>query len=128
MSGSIEKLVEAAREAIRGCYREPEHTVVAAVRGASGAVYVGPNVWAKIHGSCAEPVAIGAAALAGERGIAQIVAVGGEQGEDILPPCGNCRQIILAYGPAAAVVLERSGRLESVSIHDLLPESPYRSE
>ena len=53
-------LIEAAGAAIRRNYdgENFHHTVGAAVRCGSGAVYTGVNVYS-IHGACAEQVAIG---------------------------------------------------------------------
>ena len=55
-------LIEAAGAAIRRNYdgENFHHTVGAAVRCGSGAVYTGVNVYS-IHGACAEQVAIGSA-------------------------------------------------------------------
>jgi len=62
-------LIEAAGAAIRRNYdgENFHHTVGAAVRCGSGAVYTGVNVYS-IHGACAEQVAIGSAITNGERG------------------------------------------------------------
>lgn len=61
-------LIEAASAAIRRNYdgENFHHTVGAAVRCGSGAVYTGVNVYS-IHGACAEQVAIGSAITNGER-------------------------------------------------------------
>ena len=61
-------LIEAAGAAIRRNYdgENFHHTVGAAVRCGSGAVYTGVNVYS-IHGACAEQVAIGSATTNGER-------------------------------------------------------------
>ena len=60
-------LIEAAGAAIRRNYdgENFHHTVGAAVRCGSGAVYTGVNVYS-IHGACAEQVAIGSAITNGE--------------------------------------------------------------
>ena len=74
------ELIEAATEVIRRNHREGRHSVGAAVRCASGKVYVGVDVETTAYGPCAEPVAIGAAVSHGERDFVSIVAVDG--GED----------------------------------------------
>ena len=58
-------LIEAAGAAIRRNYdgENFHHTVGAAVRCGSGAVYTGVNVYS-IHGACAEQVAIGSPSAA----------------------------------------------------------------
>lgn len=115
-------LVAAARAAIRRNY-DPvryHHTVGAAVRCPGGAIYTGVNVYS-IHGACAEQVAIGAAITSGQRAFEAVVAVRGEDGEEILPPCGNCRQILADYMPECRVILPTDRGLCKIPAKDLLP-------
>lgn len=119
-------LLDAAARAIRENYDHPRHTVGAAVRCSSGAVYTGVNVESCGYGPCAEPIAIGAAITAGERELEAIVAVGGPAGARLLSPCGNCRQLVADYAPDAYVILERDGGPAKIRAGDLLPE-PYRN-
>ena len=121
------ELIRAARNAVARIYSEPRHTVIAAIRGQSGRIHLGPNVWTGFLGPCAEPVAIGAAVLAGESQIATVVAVHGGRASYILPPCGRCRQMILDYAPEARVILEEGSNIGKVSISALLPVA-YHSE
>lgn len=116
------ELIKAAREVIRANYdaEHYNHTVGAAVRCGSGNVYTGVNIFS-IHGACAEQVAIGAAITKGEREFETIVAVRGRQGEEILPPCGNCRQILHDYMPKCQVILEAEGKKKKVAAGELLP-------
>ena len=95
------ELLEAARDAIANNYDKLNqlHTVGAAVRCGSGKIYTGVNVYA-IHSACAEQVALGTAITNGEREFKSIVAVTGEHGENVIPPCGNCRQILSEIGRA----------------------------
>ena len=96
------ELIGAARRAITANYDGERyiHTVGAAVRTAGGKIYVGIDVYS-VHGACAEQVALGAAMTAGEREFTDIVAVRGPEGAELLPPCGNCRQLLSDYAPAA---------------------------
>ena len=96
------------------------HTVGAAVRCKNGRIYTGVNVYS-IHGACAEQVAIGAAITAGEREFEVIVAVEGEKGERILPPCGNCRQMLSDYMPDCMVLIPTEGEIKKVAAKELLP-------
>lgn len=116
------ELIEAAREAIRLNYDAVayHHTVGAAVRCKNGNVYRGVNVYS-MHGACAEQIAIGAAITAGEREFETIVAVRGEQGEEILSPCGNCRQILCDYMPECWVIVSADGKMKKVRAKELLP-------
>ncbi len=116
------KLIEAARAALKGAYLRHYHTVGAAVLCPSGRIYVGVNVEACGYGPCAEPIAIGAAFTAGERGISKIVAVKKRGGKfPVLSPCGNCRQLVFDYSPEAEVILVVDGRVVKARAGDLLP-------
>jgi cytidine deaminase len=116
------QLVQAAIDVISKSFREERHTVGAAVLGVSGKMYVGVNVESCGYGPCAEPIAIGAAISQGEKDFTTIVAVGGWNTRfPVLPPCGNCRQLVWDYESEAMVILEKDGSLIKVKIGDLLP-------
>lgn len=117
-----ETLILAAQEAIRANYDAVRcnHTVGAAVRCKSGKVYVGVNVYS-LHGACAEQVALGTAITQGEREFEAIVAVRGEKGEEIIPPCGNCRQMLNDYMAECEVILSAEGKRMKVRAKELLP-------
>lgn len=121
-------LIAQARDAIRRNYDSvhENHTVGAAVRCADGSIFCGINVYA-IHGACAEQVALGTAITAGQRDFTTIVAVRGENGEEIIPPCGNCRQILSDYAPECAIIIDADGTLVKILAHELLPFA-YHSE
>lgn len=88
----------------------------------SGQIYTGVNVYS-LHGACAEQVAIGAAITNGERQFEVIVAVRGENGEEIIPPCGNCRQILYDYMLECEVILIANSEKIKVKAEALLPFS-----
>lgn len=113
------ELISAAQAAIVKNYDNVNfnHTVGAAVRCKNGDIYVGVNVYS-IHGACGEQIAIGNAITNGQREFVSIVAVRGENGEEILPPCGNCRQILADYAPDCEVILSTKGK---VVASELLP-------
>lgn len=115
------ELIEMAKEAIGKNYDGERflHTVGAALRTKEGKVYVGVNVYS-VHGACAELVALGAAITAGEREFETIVAVNGEDGE-VMPPCGNCRQLLSDYMREGFVILKDGGALARVPVKDLIP-------
>ena len=97
------------------------HTVGSALRCKNGKVYLGVNCYA-IHGSCAEFISIGAAITAGEREFDTIVAVHEHAQNSLLPPCGNCRQMLFEYSPDIKVILNGpSGQPVKADIKDLLP-------
>ena len=107
------ELIAEAKKAIHLNYDQEHHnhTVGAAVRCKSGKVYVGVNLYS-LHGACAEQVAIGTAITNGEREFDAIVAVRGKEGEEIISPCGNCRQILHDYMPDCDVIVSARGELK----------------
>ena len=113
------ELIEAARNVIRRNYDSVHwwHTVGAAVRTGNGKVYTGVNCDSVSHGACAEVIAIGSAVTAGEREFDTIVAVRGGESEAILPPCGNCRQMMYLYDRNMHVIVSEDTK---ISIQELL--------
>lgn len=124
LTGKDYELIEAAQKAIHSNYDEENynHTVGSAVRCKNGKIYVGVNVYS-LHGACAEQIAIGTAITCGERYFETIVAVRGKNGEEIIPPCGNCRQILHDYMPACEVILSVNGENKKIKAEELLPFS-----
>ena len=118
------ELLSQAQKAIQMNYDEINlnHTVGAAVLCKNGKIYAGINVYS-LHGACAEQVAIGTAVTNGERDFEAIVAVRGKSGDEVIPPCGNCRQILHDYMPDCQVILSINGELKKVKANDLLPFS-----
>lgn len=127
MNALLEKdyeLIAEAKKAIRLNYDQEKenHTVGAAIRCKNGKVYVGVNVYS-LHGVCAEQVAIGTAITNGERDFDTVVAVRGKEGEEIIPPCGNCRQILHDYMPNCDVIISVDGEPKKIKAKELLPFS-----
>lgn len=118
------KLIEIAKETIKRNYDKENfnHTVGSALRCKNGKIYNGVNVYT-LHGACGEMIAIGSAITAGEREFDCIVAIRGEEGEEILPPCGNCRQLLSDYMPDCDVILKDGEKLIKVKAKELLPYS-----
>jgi cytidine deaminase len=126
LSAADAELIEKAREVISRNYdaEGERHTVGAAVRCGNGKIYAAVNVY-DIHGACAEVVVIGTAVTAGERDFRCIVAVRGAEGEEVLPPCGNCRQILADYAPDCEVILPGPDGCIKMTARDLLPGAYY---
>ncbi|BFK82139.1 hypothetical protein I3900191A7_22840 [Clostridium baratii] len=82
-------------------------------------MYIGVNAYS-VLGTCAEMIAIGSAISYGEREFECIVAVRGEKGEEILAPCGNCRQLLNDYMPHGDVIINKSEGARNVKISELL--------
>lgn len=115
-------LISLAQNTIQMNYDDENynHTVGAAVRCKSGKIYVGVNVYS-LHGACAEQIAIGTAITNGERAFETIVAVRGKRGEEIIPPCGNCRQLLCDYAPMCEVIIVVNGKTKKVCAKELQP-------
>ncbi len=97
------------------------HTVGCAIRCKNGKIYTGVNCDG-IHGSCAEYITMGIAISAGEREFDTIVAVYEKHLNCVIPPCGNCRQMLLEYAPDIKVIVnDENGNLIKVAANDLLP-------
>lgn len=99
--------------------------VGAALRTASGAVFVGANVEnaAYPEGLCAEASAIAAMASAGERQIEVIVTVC--EGEALGSCCGGCRQKIREFATADTLIHNAGpeGVRRTFTMEELLPAS-----
>ena len=97
------------------------HTVGCALLCKNGKVYTGVNCDG-IHGSCAEYITMGMAISAGEREFDTIVATHEKALNGVVPPCGNCRQMLFEYCPDIKVIVNNEeGNLIKVSARDLLP-------
>lgn len=97
------------------------HTVGCALLCKNGKIYNGVNCDG-IHGSCAEYVTMGIAISAGEREFDTIVAVHDKHHNSVIPPCGNCRQMLFEYCPDIKVIVnDENGELIKVKARDLLP-------
>ena len=97
------------------------HTVGCALLCKNGHIYQGVNCDG-IHGACAEYVTMGIAISAGEREFDTIVAVHEKHVNSVIPPCGNCRQMLLEYCPDIQVIVnDEQGKLIKVRARDLLP-------
>ncbi|TYB80497.1 cytidine deaminase [Maritimibacter fusiformis] len=99
--------------------------VGAAIRAASGKVYVGVNVEnaAYPEGTCAEAGAIAAMVASGDTEIAEVAVVGDAPAP--VTPCGGCRQKIAEFAPKGVVVTmgTMTGKTLTMKIEELLPEA-----
>jgi len=125
VSGSDELL--AAAVAVRANAYAPysNFAVGAAVRGASGRIFVGANVENASYpvGTCAEAGAIAAMIAAGERRIVEVLVLG--EGPRPLTPCGACRQRLAEFADPDTLVHagDPAGIRASYSLGALLPEA-----
>ncbi|MDE4189768.1 cytidine deaminase [Phaeobacter gallaeciensis] len=97
--------------------------VGAAIRAASGTVYVGCNVEnvAYPEGTCAEAGAIAAMVASGETQLAEVYVIA--DSPDPVPPCGGCRQKLAEFGSGEVSVTmgTTAGAERRTTIADLLP-------
>ncbi len=123
---AVGELFEAARAVQANAHVPYSHfRVGAAIRSASGTVYVGCNVEnaAYPEGLCAEASAIAAMVSAGERSIRTLVTIC--DGDALATPCGGCRQKIREFADERTVVHAAGpeGVRATYRLHELLPDS-----
>jgi cytidine deaminase len=99
--------------------------VGAAIRAASGKVYLGVNVEnaAYPEGTCAEAGAIAAMVAAGETEIAACAVVG--DAPEPVTPCGGCRQKLAEFAPPGVEITmaNMAGEVVTMKIEELLPRA-----
>lgn len=117
------ELIEEARCIISKRFKEDYHHVGAALKTKSGKVFSAVHLEAYVGriAVCAEAIAIGMAAAAGDTEIETIVAVD-RQGQ-VVSPCGMCRELISDYAADCRVLLSEE---ESIPINELLPKKYQR--
>ena len=122
----MSELFEKARAVREHAYAPySQFKVGAAIRSASGKIFIGCNVEnaAYPEGVCAEAGAISAMIAGGETKISEICIVADTS--QPIAPCGGCRQKLAEFStPETAVILARSkGEVTRRTVGDLLPES-----
>ena len=136
LSAADEKLIAAARAAIKRRYRDDWQEVGAALRTRSGKIFTGVNLDAYLGrmAVCAEAVALGRAVVdvGGNVGIDTIVAVrhpppdAKDQNITVVSPCGACRELIFDYDRKARVIVPNGIEPAAVPITELLPNKYTR--
>lgn len=123
LSQSDVELYTAARQLLLTAHHSENHRVAAAMRGASGAIYLGLHIGSKRINVCAESSALANARIAQEASIESSVAVSmDEHGEpQVTNPCGVCRELLRNYGAGATVLVDAGGEVGTVGLAELLP-------
>ncbi|GAA4036766.1 cytidine deaminase [Arthrobacter methylotrophus] len=123
LSPSDVELYTAARQLLLTAHHGENHRVAAAMRGASGAIYLGLHVGSKRINVCAESSALANARIAQEASIKSTVAVSmDERGEpQVTNPCGVCRELLRNYGAQTTVLVDAGGEVGTVNLEELLP-------
>ncbi|MBT8459447.1 MAG: cytidine deaminase [Boseongicola sp.] len=97
--------------------------VGAALKSASGAVYVGCNVEniAYPEGTCAEAGAIAAMIAAGETQFVEAAVIA--ESPSPVPPCGGCRQKLAEFAVEGAriAMATTDGGVQEMPVSELLP-------
>lgn len=97
--------------------------VGAAMRAASGRIYIGANVENVSYpvGTCAEEAALAAMIVAGETEVVEAYVIA--DSPEPVPPCGACRQRLKEFGKNDVTVWmgTTEGKEEATTIGDLLP-------
>jgi cytidine deaminase len=119
------ELIENARAIIAQRFKEDYHHIGSALRTKSGKVFSAVHLEAYVGrvAVCAEAIAIGMAAAAGDTELEAIVAVD-RQGR-VVSPCGICRELISDYSPDCKVITTET---ESMNIRELLPRKYRRTD
>ena len=123
--GARERLVRAARKAMKNAYAPFSHFKVgAAILTSKGDIFAGCNVENSSYGmtNCAERTAIFSAVA--EKGPAlEILAIAVTNAQGVpCSPCGACRQVIYEFGPDAVVFYQGQQGDKESHITELLPE------
>ncbi|BCW70060.1 hypothetical protein [Arthrobacter sp. NicSoilB8] len=123
LDASDVELYEAARGMLLAAHHSENHRVAAAMRGGSGAIYLGLHIGAKRLNVCAESSALANARMAQEASIHSVVAVSmdGRGEPQVTNPCGLCRELLRSYGTETSVLVDAGGEVGKVRIKDLLP-------
>ncbi|MGA0332703.1 MAG: cytidine deaminase [Kiritimatiellia bacterium] len=126
MNEKESKLIENARCLIKERFKENYHHIASSLVTRSGKEFTAVHLEANVGrvAVCAEAIAIGMAAAAGDTEIETIVAV--NRNGDVVSPCGMCRELISDYSPNSNVIVENRNELISVSVKDLLPNKYAR--
>ena len=121
MSADLRSAASAVRKNAHAPYSN--FKVGAAIRAASGTIYVGCNVEnvAYPEGTCAEAGAIAAMVAAGETRLTEAYVIASSPMP--VTPCGGCRQKLAEFADAdVSVTMATTGGVEQVaSVGDLLP-------
>lgn len=117
-------LVDDARDIREKAYAPySKFKVGAAIKAASGKIYVGCNVEnvAYPEGNCAEAGAIAAMIADGETKITEVAVIADSSAP--VPPCGGCRQKLAEFsnGDVVVTMATISGEQVETTVGDLLP-------
>ena len=119
-------LTEAARAIIRLRQKEDWHHVGCALRTCEGRIFEAVHLEAFVGrvAVCAEAIALGMGAAAGDTDIDTLVAV--NRAGEVVAPCGMGRELISDYAPQARVIVPGASGPVVVPVLELLPNKYVR--
>lgn len=120
---TINMLLEIAGETKENAYAPYSgFQVGAALLSSDGKIYRGCNVENVSFGAtnCAERTALFSAIAEGHR---NFTAIAISAGDDIIFPCGICRQVLAEFSPELCVICAKKDGYEVFSLSELLPHS-----
>ncbi|MFN8670330.1 MAG: cytidine deaminase [Gemmatimonadaceae bacterium] len=125
-SAGADALVAVARAVMNRAYAPYSgFRVGAALQAEDGRVFAGCNVENSSYpaGICAERSAVASAIADGAHAFSTIVV--STEADVPTPPCGICRQVLVEFAPALAIVsVTTTGATATWNLRDLLP-SPF---
>lgn len=127
------ELIEAALGCLRSFRRADGAkfgNVSAAVASSTGQIYLGVNLFtpASAVNICAEKIALGAMATAGEYEPAKVVALWRPRDREdvhVVPPCGWCREFISQLQPNGVDTIVVLGNEDETHLSQLLPRNDW---
>jgi len=119
-------MLDLARRAMECAYAPYSNFAVGAVvRGANGRLYAGCNVENAAYplGHCAEASAIAHMVMDGERRVIEALVMG--RGDELVTPCGGCRQRLREFADASLPVhvAGPEGVRRTLTLDELLPHA-----
>ena len=118
-----EKLFHAAKKARKHAYTPYSNfRVGAALLAKTGEIYTGCNIENVSYSltNCAERTAIFKAISEGEQNFEALLLL--TDTEDLISPCGACRQVIREFGDDITILMANlDGDIKKINISDLLP-------
>lgn len=122
-NNTIEKLLEYAIAAKSKAYAPYSGFCVgAALLTDNGKIYCGCNVENVSFGAtnCAERTAVFSAVANGER---KFKAIAIAAGDDVVFPCGICRQVLAEFSPQIYIICAKKDGYEIYTLSELLPHT-----
>jgi cytidine deaminase len=121
------QLIAAAQAVLRERAKPAMHFIGAALRTRSRRVFSAVNLGTNVGRAsvCAEAIALGMAAAAGDTDVECIVAV--DASGNVVSPCGICREMLSDYAPQARVIVPGDAGPTPVPIGALLPNKFVRA-